>query len=366
MGSSADLASRIGQYRELAGISQVELASEIGIDRTAMSKIESGTRRVSAVELHDLARVLGIRMEWLFSDPPSSIVAYRRSSADQVLAGIDVAIERLSREVEFVRDHAAIQWPEFQPSMTDPATIDPELFARRLRATSGFGVDPIRSMTKLAERLGVALFSLSMGTDAPDGGSTPLAHAGIAVVNGDRDTGRRRLAAAHELGHLICGDHYEVDWRLDRPEQGLWEAKLDQFARALLLPAEPLEQVWRHRGGGDFDERAQALTDASNWQVDMSTLARRLRHLDLVDEAAANRIRHYKHRRADFDELDLVVRTDLEPPTLPRIFTRSVLDLYRREFISADRALDLLQGAYSEAELPEPAPLPEGSIWALL
>lgn len=51
-----------------------------------------------------------------------------------------------------------------------------------------------------------------------------------AVVNGDTDSGRRRMTLAHELGHWLCGDAYDVWARDDR------ERMLNSFAIHFLAP----------------------------------------------------------------------------------------------------------------------------------
>lgn len=47
-------------------MTQAALARKIGIDRTVLAKIESGSRRIGAIELADLARGLGVPIERLF------------------------------------------------------------------------------------------------------------------------------------------------------------------------------------------------------------------------------------------------------------------------------------------------------------
>ena len=62
------LRDRIQLARQDAGLSQEELAKAIALDSTAVSKIESGTRSVSSVELTMLARECGKSLDWFFSE----------------------------------------------------------------------------------------------------------------------------------------------------------------------------------------------------------------------------------------------------------------------------------------------------------
>lgn len=53
------LAKKIINFREAKDMSQAELAEKSGIERTALNKIEKGTRKVSSDELKAIALALG-------------------------------------------------------------------------------------------------------------------------------------------------------------------------------------------------------------------------------------------------------------------------------------------------------------------
>lgn len=55
----AELATYIGELREEHGLSQRELGEKLGVDRTAMSRIESGTRGLAVDELAIVAELFG-------------------------------------------------------------------------------------------------------------------------------------------------------------------------------------------------------------------------------------------------------------------------------------------------------------------
>ncbi|MDE0104662.1 MAG: helix-turn-helix transcriptional regulator [Bryobacterales bacterium] len=52
-----NLSARIKEEREYLGLSQQQVASHIGVPRSAISLIESGSRRISAEELSQLAEL---------------------------------------------------------------------------------------------------------------------------------------------------------------------------------------------------------------------------------------------------------------------------------------------------------------------
>lgn len=62
---------RIAAARRASGLTQVDLAAAVGMDRTALSKLERGRRRVDSLELARIARALGERADRLLADAPS-------------------------------------------------------------------------------------------------------------------------------------------------------------------------------------------------------------------------------------------------------------------------------------------------------
>lgn len=59
------IATRLRQARELAGLSQGQVARLMGIHRPTVSEIEAGRRRVSADELQEMAKLYDISVSWL-------------------------------------------------------------------------------------------------------------------------------------------------------------------------------------------------------------------------------------------------------------------------------------------------------------
>ncbi len=66
------IGKRIAQVRQARSLTQAELASVVGLDRTALAKVESGRRRVSAQEIRRLAGALNQPLKWLLADDDES------------------------------------------------------------------------------------------------------------------------------------------------------------------------------------------------------------------------------------------------------------------------------------------------------
>jgi len=65
--------SRVRKARKGSKITQMELAAQlqvlgIGIDRPAISKLESGSRPVTDIEVDAIAKILKVPISWLFEE----------------------------------------------------------------------------------------------------------------------------------------------------------------------------------------------------------------------------------------------------------------------------------------------------------
>jgi Zn-dependent peptidase ImmA (M78 family)/transcriptional regulator with XRE-family HTH domain len=368
------LGERIREARKRAGVSQEELGRAIGLDRTAVNKIEGGIRKVTALELSDIAAEIGVRMSTFFEEPVPALVLHRSSQGlDTVDSQIDALLAKFAGEVEFVASLGVDELGLDGPGAVDQATIAPpstnpeaEALAVRARTLMGLEVEvPIRRLADDVAKIGLLAFSRDIGKDTADAGTILLSRGGVTLVNSHMKVGRRRLALAHELGHYLIGDNYTVDWRVaDYSDRTLpMESRLDRFARALLLPAVVLTRKWTElvdRSG----VRSAAILLASEFRVDMATLATRLNDLKLADGETITSVRNCRTTRTDIVELNLYAPLEeLAGTTLPRPFSLAVLRLVRDERISRERAVDLLQGTFDEADLPNIRERRPDEIW---
>lgn len=363
------IGSRIAQARTQEGISQTELARLTSIDRTALAKIESGSRRVTAVELSSIANRLEQRIEWFLAQPPAAVIAHRANRDPEATNSvIDDLLEELARESEFLQslDDSLIPQdvpPTFARPKSEKEADDLAGTARKLLGLNA--LEPVYDIQALMAKIGLLAFSARLGTDTADAGTIALRRGAVAVVNSDNKGGRRRLALAHELGHYLVADEYTVDWNVaEHNVSQAVESQIDHFARALLLPSKALSKLWKERAKQD-DFRTSAVVVGSFFRVDMATLARRLLELGLVDDPAASAVRAAKTTQADIVEYNLLVPHELENTSLPRRYQQAILKLFKQGRISGARAAQLLRGTLDEESLPAIPQQPESEIWKL-
>jgi Zn-dependent peptidase ImmA (M78 family)/transcriptional regulator with XRE-family HTH domain len=368
------LGVRIRDARKRAGVSQEELGRAIGLERTAVNKIEGGVRKVTALELSDIAAAIGVRMSTFLEEPTPALVSHRSSQGlDTADSQIDALLAKFADEVEFVGSLGVDQLGLDAADAVDQAGISPpstnaetEALAVQARTLMSLEAeDPIGQLSDSVASVGLMAFSRDIGNDTADAGTILLPRGGVALINSHMKVGRRRLALAHELGHYLIADDYTVDWRVaDYSGQTVpTESRIDRFARALLVPEAALTRKWPEtvvRSG----VRGAAILLTSEYRVDMATLATRLNDVRLADSETIATVRRCRTTKTDMVEMNLYVPLEeLEGTTVPRPFSLAVLRLVRDERISRERALDLLQGTFEEADLPNIHERRPDEIW---
>jgi len=368
------LGEHIRDARKRADLSQEDLGRAVGLERTVVNKIEAGVRKVTALELSDIAAAIGVRMSTFFEEGVPALVSHRSSQGlDTADSQIDTLLAKFANEVEFVAslgvDELGLDAADavLQAGVTRPSTnAEAEALAVQARGLMALSAEePIRQLCDSVASVGLLAFSRDVGKDTADAATILLRHGGVSLVNSHMKVGRRRLALAHELGHYLIADAYTVDWRVaDHSDHGVpMESRLDRFARALLLPSAAVTRQW-HETAARSGERGAAILLASEFRVDMATLATRLKELGLTDSETVASVRKYRTTQADIVEMNLhVPLEELAGTTVPRPFARAVLRLVRDERISGDRALDLLQGTFDEADLPHIRERRVDEIW---
>jgi len=349
--TQADLGRRITDTRTEAGVTQAGLAASIGLERTALVRIESGERKVSATELVAIAGALDRPVDWFFTESPVAVVSRRRDPAVGGFSrALDRAVELAARDVAFLEDRRLLPSAERPPARKAPESFkDAEYLAGEVRAQTGLPEGPLLDLQSVAESLGLLGFSLALGPDAGDAAYVDVGKAGVAVINGTADPGRRRFSLAHELGHHLTGDAYEPSPRLGTSDT---ERMFNAFAAYLLMPRSSMLGIW-----GEFSaqsHRLAAIAVAVRFSVSWTVACNQLRNLDLIDSQERERLLENDLRRGELFEFGERFVVELDPPSVPPGYARAVVSGYRKRQLTAARTVELLHHSVGEADLPEP------------
>lgn len=349
--TQADLGRRIAEARAEAGVTQADLAATIGLERTALVRIESGERRVSAIELVAIAGALDRPVDWFFTEPPVAVISRRRDPAVGGFSrALDSALELAARDVAFLEGRTLLSSADRPPARKAPESFEnAEDLARDVRAEAGQPEGPLLDLQSFAESLGLLGFALALGPDASDAAYVEVGRLGVAIINGTADPGRRRYSLAHELGHHLTGDAYEPSPRLGASDT---ERMLNAFAAYLLMPRSSVLGIWNEFSAQS--PRLAAIAVTVRFSVSWTAACNQLRNLDLIDSAQRERLLGNDLRSGELFEFGERPAVELDPPSVPRDYARAIVGGYRRGQLTAARTVELLHHSVGEADLPEP------------
>jgi Zn-dependent peptidase ImmA (M78 family)/DNA-binding XRE family transcriptional regulator len=344
-----EIGARVATARKSAGLTQEGLAHELGLDRTAVTRIESGQRELDARELAHLSSILGRPLPWFLSLPDAALAGRRASLDASVPHRIDDLLEDLADGVGQLTELGLLNADPFRVTGDLVSFEDAERAANETRSRIGQGSGPLWDLTRVAESLGLFACSLRLQDDRVDGAYAVLDGGGVAVVNGDFESGRRRFTLAHEIGHHVLQDKYAED----RDIAGNVETReklINAFAIHFLMPRGAVVEQWKSLNAkhGLWDS---TLRIGVQFGVSWTALCLQLKTLGLIDDRAHEVLVRRKPVGADYLERGLDLREDLHPPRIPPSYGAAVVKAYRGRRIGRSRAVELLFGASAASDL---------------
>jgi Zn-dependent peptidase ImmA (M78 family)/DNA-binding XRE family transcriptional regulator len=298
-----ELGRRLRRAREQAGFTQGEAGQAIGLDDTAVAKIERGRRGVGALELKRLASLYRVLVEDLLEDSPSRLevplkIALRANAeilgpkAEAMKRRLQriIADDRWLREGEGEED----RFPTFSAVKISDNTHGFHRgyeAAEMFRDRYGLGVSSIADVAILADEVGVVVARMPLGDDfdSPDGCSAvdPDTGASYVLINSDKHRVRRRFTIAHEIGHLALGHLLGGQVIVDETVGGKSpeEKQANAFAAGFLMPAEGVQGAvkrLRKRLGAPPNPLDWIVWLAASFGVSEQAAAYRLINLRLV------------------------------------------------------------------------------------
>lgn len=355
------LGERVALARSAKSLSQAEVAGVVGLERTALAKIEAGVRRVSALELGRLSSALGRSVTWFIGESPAPIVSRRAELVHEPTSAelnAELLLEDLVIDVRSLLEIDALRVVVPEVSLGKVASLDDaERAAEAARAVTGDEAGPLPALAEVLGSFGLMVYTEDLGPSL-DGLAVRMDEGlGVCLVNSSIEPGRRRATAAHELGHFLFDDAYSIE-NLSAHSGDERERLIDAFAAAFLLPARGLRAEWGERVARD-GLRPAAVAVAARYRVSWGTLRHRLRRLDLLSEAGARELGGTPVK-AEFIACGVVPEPDLDGVSVPPVVGAAVMSAYGRDEISGHRALEMLRGTVDD--LP---PSPMLSMYAL-
>lgn len=348
-----DIANRLKEARLSAGLTQDELADQMGIPRPSLTNMELGKRRIEINELVRIARILKQPLGWFLEPaaPESGLdVLARARAVEERDAAIIRATEFRVREYHELRRLLALPQESSIPRL--PSVVSTKAAAvaqgweaaRKVRMVLAMGEQPVDRMCDVLMQQGVQVVVFHAPDSAMDGFAAPSRDLGdIVAVNTARTRERMRFTAAHELGHLVMDTDSAGDILTSSmaDQASPIETRANAFAAEFLIPAPSLERSLRLRGKGqhtgtithddiEYLRRMYSVSfDALCWRLkDLGYLSREecLAYLELASHDA----QPDAPPEPDAGPLDLVIRG-------------LALQAYERELISEGKLSEYLR-----------------------
>ena len=304
---------RVKQAREIRKLTQMELASRIGVHQSVIGKMETAVREWSDNIIQSAALVLGFSVSFFSQGigpefPLGSLLF--RCRAD-LPANEKARIRQLALIEYEICEKLAVGTRPIQLNFPQFNNTDPIEAARVTRATLGLSPDaPIPHLVNKLEKNGVFVLAVP---DAPEGfeafslWSDSDPRRPVVVINPDKPTDRLRLSCAHEIGHLV----------LHRSPRGdLMEMEKDAYAFSseFLMPEEAM--LLEIRTPVSLSDLARL---KPRWGVSIQALIRRAHNLELLTE------RQYRYF---FEQISKMGWRKREPPEfdikpeMPRLLSK--------------------------------------------
>jgi Zn-dependent peptidase ImmA (M78 family)/transcriptional regulator with XRE-family HTH domain len=309
------LAERVREAIQRTGRSHADVARSVGMDNTALSKILSGKRKISSLELAKIADATGVAVAALFADDNDVWAASISGRVDVARAPAREATELLESLLDL--DELLVELGFPTDASLPPAPLPEgseirqgEMLAQDVRHLLGevnsgpysTGVGRLAQAIEVCLGMDVALHPFS---DGFDGLSVRRGNFRLAVVNSGTPATRQLFTLAHEIGHLVAGDANQ-GFSFDAAEGGFVvdeniygqrtpaEKRANSFASALLMPT---ALVKANVEGKDLDGKLVEHL-LSKFGVSFDALVYRLHNIGVINSATRDQLRSQPARRS--------------------------------------------------------------------
>jgi Zn-dependent peptidase ImmA (M78 family)/DNA-binding XRE family transcriptional regulator len=396
--SEAELGRRLKAAREQLGLTQEQVAAQLGLSRGALAQIELGMRAPNSLQLARLAGIYQRELgDFLAEDfdaaERDALIALFRS--DSQIADDPARAAAVRRCVDLAREYTHLEEllgiaaerpspPEFDfaPLRTRWDAIQQgERLAEEERDRLGLGIDPIRDIRTVLEQQGIRVLQEQLLPENVSGIFLNDQRHGLSIiVNGSHHSRRQLFSCAHEYAHALADrDVASLVSRFENRSE-LREVRANAFGAAFLMPNAGVRAFMRSRGKGDtrsvlqvFDE-SEALTAqrragsraqevqlydvvhlASHFGTSFESALYRLLNLRIISEAQRERFASQRDLantiRAQYFGEDEQREEQFQHPHNDFLFL--ALDAFRRAAISRRKLNELAALAEAPAEFDQ-------------
>jgi Zn-dependent peptidase ImmA (M78 family)/transcriptional regulator with XRE-family HTH domain len=238
-----DLGEVLTTIRRARGLTQEEVAIAAGVTQAALSRYENGMREPEGEVLDRLATTLGVTRGFLAHAGQyrggmavDAHMRRRQTAKATVWRQIEARLNTYRMHASLLFEEVSLHSDQHVPTF-DPIDVLPVTAARLVRMQWRLPIGPVRSLIRWMEAAGCLVVEEDFGTSRVDGMSQWVEDHPVILLNSRMPTDRKRLTAAHELGHLVLHSH-EVTETL--------EQEANAFAAEFLMPIEVIRPQLRN------------------------------------------------------------------------------------------------------------------------
>ncbi|PVW04816.1 hypothetical protein DEA06_08585 [Microbacterium sp. Gd 4-13] len=246
------------------GLTQVELATAVGISQATLSKVESGEARLDLETWRNVAKELLVPLSAFRAVQSSTAPAriFHRKQRTTPKSAVNKVAAELSLVRLRVRDLMGDQTTTLRRHDREGGFNTPQEIARDVRDELGLGRGPLDDLVAILEDAGVLVLRWPLGNIQVDAiASWQDDNVPVILIGEHVPADRQRFTMAHELGHAVMHD--------DEAEREQ-EAEADAFAAEFLAPGSEIAKEWPADGSLD-----SLLLLKKRWGISLSALIRR-------------------------------------------------------------------------------------------
>lgn len=381
------LGKRLRDARKQAHVTQEQAAQHLSIQRTAITDIEAGKRKVSSLEVTKLSELYDKSLNFFFSE----------KEEDDMLVTLHRAAPALKSDINFNKEinHYEVlcsecvslskllgnfnkyELPIYSTSPIKSkwdAIEQGEKVAEEERKRLNIGFAPITDMVEFLLSQNIHVYSVNLPAQASGFFMHRKAIGLVIMVNSNHNPARKRFSYAHEYAHALLDRNHNVTISNQANSGDLLEIRANTFAAAFLMPKvgvdEFLESI-NKQSNSSREERYiydPATEEEIKAEIRPSLMSRKITYQDVADlayrfgvsyEAALYRLCNLKH--LDKKELENLRNKEKAAKEYLKLFGKSeqsanankenfgmykqlirlAIEAFRREEISRGKLFDL-------------------------
>lgn len=335
---------RIKEGRIYRGLTQQELAKDIGITKQAICNYEVGTNTPPLEMLLEISKKLNFPINFFYKKRvicKDQGEVYFRSSAIpcKMKEMLEQQLNYLSTEIiYFIEQYITlpavnlidVEYKE-EYSYDDIKNI-----VKQLRNHWRLQNKPITNLTYVMQENGCIIARLMLESEKTDGYSKWMWKRPYTFLNTEKNAAvRARFTLAHELGHIVL--HHNLKDGEDIKKR---EKEANYFAGEFLFPSEAvMNEV-------SFTSLDALLPLKSKWGISIGAIVRRCHDLELITEERYTMLQKQisKRKWRIFEPLDDVIKSET-----PRLFNEAFTLLIENNIITKSDIINSV--LFSEDEL---------------